>query len=369
MKKRMVIIAPLPAIRKRTRLTKIARYFGERGYSIAFWGWERLPGEAEPAQAGASDRILLRGGGYSASAARARYPLWGLRVLQHALKLPADTVVWALGLETALPAVLAARVKGFKVIFDDADRFLLLRTFPRPLYKVVRALEVQASERSLMHIIPGEERYDYSSSKFFVLKNMPSKVEVDGLPLPENWDSGGDLCVYVNGWLGDGRGMGPVLDAARRLEGEPIRFIAAGRVDCDAAREFVALPNVTYLGELPNRTALAWYQVADFVFTYYDPKVPINRYAEANKWGDAMVLGVPVLVNREVETARFLMAAGAAAAHAYEDTAGLAEFLRGVAHDRGRLAAMREAVQTLADRHGYFEDGLGRIRERIEKEQ
>ncbi|ARN70862.1 hypothetical protein BST91_03965 [Nonlabens tegetincola] len=50
-------------------------------------------------------------------------------------------MVWALGFESAFPLLLASKIKGFKLYFDDADRFSMLFNFPKPLKFGIQFLE------------------------------------------------------------------------------------------------------------------------------------------------------------------------------------------------------------------------------------
>lgn len=316
------IIAPLPSISKRTRLTKIVENL-HSFEKISFYGWQRQNDEyTDP-----NSKIILKGGGYSSKKARLMYALWSSKVFINSLSFEEDTLVWALGFESAFPAILASKIKGFKVIYDDADRFSSLFNFPFFIKKPLIELEKYSSKKSFKHIIPGLDRYEFNSSKFFILKNTPTTNDIkkahdfildDRLVRKlESFDS----VIYVNGWLGEGRGMRIIHDVAKRLPNKA--FLLAGRIDSTYAEAMVDFENVIYLGELPQYQALAYYRKAHFIFTYYDPTIPINKKAEANKWGDALQFSVPIIVNSEVITAGYLRDSGCTISHDYEDVDSL----------------------------------------------
>lgn len=354
------IIAPLPSISKRTRLTKIVEC--NRSFSkIKFYGWQRLNTEIIES----NSKIILKGGGYSSKKARIMYILWMLKVFFIALSFKKNEVVWALGFESAFPAILASKVKGFKVIYDDADRFSSLFNFPNTVKKILIKLEIYTSFNAFKHIIPGKERYEFDSPNFFILKNTPTSEDIDrarNFSLNENIVKRLEkfpFIVYVNGWLGEGRGLKMIHDVAHALP--DIGFLLAGRVDSVYAEKMISFENVLYLGELPQYEALAYYKLSHFVFTYYDPKIPINRMAEANKWGDALQFSVPVIVNAEVITAQYLRDVKATISVGYEDFDLLILELKQILDTPQNYQKLIDSIKTLQQKFPTFDLQLKKL--------
>src|SRR5690606_3927931 len=103
------IFAPVPAIRKRTRLVKLCAILRNAGLSIRYYGWLRNKNEAEDvADPDVKETPILRGGGYRSNWTRLYYPLWMLAVLWRALWLPKGGTWYCLGFESAFPALLIA---------------------------------------------------------------------------------------------------------------------------------------------------------------------------------------------------------------------------------------------------------------------
>ena len=360
MSEEIVMLAPLPALRKRTRLAKMAPVLAARGHPIAFYGWERLPDEAAAFAwdgPGVTERTILRGGGYAAGRARALYPLWMWRVFRQVLRLGRGRLLFCLGWETAFPALLAARLTGSRVVFDDADRFSMIVRLPGPAGALLRRLERWASRRAALHVIPGFARYEWRHARMVVLRNSPLSADFDAARAAPPPRPAGAVVLYANGWIGQTRGAPVFLELLERARaaGLDLRLVIAGRVDGEAAPRLVADPGVIFLGELPQREALAWYAVADAVLTYYDPAVAINRKAESNKWGDAVFFGCPIIVNAEVETARPLVERGAALAVPYHDVEGLLRIVAGLAGDSPARAQAAQAVASFRPEYPVFD--------------
>lgn len=362
----LVIIAPLSAMRKRTRLAKMARYLEGRGIDVQFFGWERVERELEHLEwrgSSISERAILRGGGYASRLARVMYPLWMLAVLMRCLMLPRGTLVWALGWETAFPARIAAGVRGLHVVFDDADRFSMLIRLPKFLQAALVRLERWTSFRCTMHIVPGWSRYDWSHMRMRLLRNSPLRIDYEHALSVSRAYPKNAVTLYVNGWIAWDTGSKIVLEALRILDARDVKFnlIVAGRVASRDGEKLVALSETDFKGEIPQRDALELYRKCDLALTLYDPSVSINQHAESNKWGDCVFLGTPFIVNTEVQTAAKFVSSGAALSFPYNDPAALADIVEEVATDPSILDRIRENLKKFQSDYQPFEDQLDSV--------
>ncbi|MEP0266478.1 hypothetical protein [Dokdonia sp.] len=359
-------IAPLSALSRRTRLYKVALYLHGKGVkSIKHIGWERLPEEAKEFAFDfeIQKEIIQSGGGYGGSKVKKMYFLWMLRLFFKSFGIKKNEVVWALGFESAFPLLLASKIKGFKLYFDDADRFSMLFNFPKPVKVIMQLCEKITSRNAYKHIIPVRERYDFSSSKFYILMNMPSESEIikaKELAIANKWIKA-SIVININGWLGAGRGMKTALELCKSLEGKDVAFILAGKLDCPEAKELAEKKNVQYIGEVSNAEALSSYIVSDFVFTYYDPSSVINTLAASNKWGDAIKTGIGVIVNKEVITANYLADANVSISFPYDNVKDLSSDISEYISNLSRIELIKENSRNISNEFGYFEDQLEKL--------
>jgi len=312
-------------------------------------------------------KILLKGGGYNSKWIKLYYPLWMISVFFHLMLRRPKNPVYCLGFETAFPAWVTSKITKIQYVFDDADRFSMIIRLPSPINKLVKFLEKKTSEGSLVNIIPGYERYEFTNKKQTILKNMPDSQAIEKSNHISIKRPTAKLVIYVNGWMGETRGLPIILELAKRsLEAKTdIHFIAAGNATDKSARFFIKLPNVTYLGSLENHEALAWYKASDFIFTYYDPAIEINRYAESNKWGDALTFGVPIIVNSEVTTAKFLRDGDVCISVPYHDIDVLENELNSILEDTSLLENMKKKIPCIHSEIQFFDKGMKAILEKV----
>ena len=366
MNNKIVIVAALSSVSKRVRLFKITKFLHGLGVKqFEHIAWERKKGESveQGLDFDLQKTVILRGGGHGGIKVRLMYFFWILKVFIKSFTIKKNDIVWALGFESAFPMLLSSRIKGFKLYFDDADRFSMIIRTPFPLNRIIEKLEMLTSRKAYKHIVPAIERYDFESENFFLLQNTPSLSEIKEafkLYTEKEWLKA-KIIININGLLSDGRGLDIALKLYDKLEKEDVGFILAGRVDCVSAKILKEKDKVQYLGEVTNAEALSSYFASDFVFTYYDPKMKVNQMAASNKWGDAIFTNTGIIVNDEIKTAASFIKNGVAISHPYNDFENLADEIMSYSRDIDRLKKMQENLNCMKLEFSYFEDQLERL--------
>lgn len=372
--KNIKIVAPLSSLSERTRLYKLTLFLHDGlGYkNIKHVGWERIPGEREEKRFDfeIEKKIILEGGGYGTKKVRWLYFMWMIKVFFHCLKFGKKDIVWALGFESAFPAMVASKIKGFSLVFDDADRFSMIFKFPSIIDKILKFFEKLTSRNVMYHVVPGEERYNFASKKFYVLKNTPSESQLEkAKQISENLEKPANFVININGWLGSGRGMNEALALVNRIETEDIKILLIGKLDCESADELAEHKNVIYRGKLSNAETLANYFISDLVLTYYDPKLEINQYAESNKWGDAIKTGIGIIVNEEVKSAKFIKENDLGIIVPYNDIDALVHEIQTLLKNPAKLEKLKSNAQQYSEIMPFYEDQLIQLFKKINNEK
>jgi glycosyltransferase involved in cell wall biosynthesis len=363
-------IAPVSSLQRRVRLAKLAKMLLRTGYNIQHLGWERVPGEM--AEGGWSDsrvraKPLLKGGGYAQRRARLMYPLWMVAVFLRLLFARRGSVWFALGWETAFPALIASYVSGARVVFDDADRFSMLFEIPGPVGRLVRSLESWTSRNCVLHIVPCFSRYEWRHDGMFELRNVAMEEDYSAARAQPRARPRETCVIYMNGWIARDTGADFLQAAVLRLRerGLECRVLLAGKIASETGAELAELAGVQFVGDIEQRDALQWYAATDVVVTLYDPAVPINTYACSNKWGDCIHLGTPFIVNTEVVEALRFIASGAALGVRYGDIEALANAIERLSLDHDLRDRARVALARHRGDLPPFEEQFGALAKRL----
>ena len=310
----------------------------------------------------------MHGGGYSNNKLKLYYLIWMIKIFFYGFKIKKDSVVWALGLETALPLLLSSKVRRYKLVFDDADRLVLLFNFRGLLKKIITCLEKFTSKNVKLHIIPGKARYDYETRTLKIIKNTPSSRELE-LAHKEFtnriWPEA-KLVINLSGWLADTRGVEHALFLSKQLKNnKDCIFIVCGRSDSLLLDELIKQGNVVYLGRVSNSCALAASMASDLMLTLYDPKIEINKYAESNKWGDAIFTNTAILLNNEIKTADFLREGRVCLETSYKDKYEMLKLIKRCIADRSIIEEKKKNIELLAKSQLFFEQQIHSLLETI----
>ncbi|MFI3246852.1 MAG: hypothetical protein R3Y10_10290 [Ferrimonas sp.] len=360
----LYIISPLANLSKRTRLNKLVDFwFNNRKESIVHVCWEREKGDViEDEFSDVRKKIILTGGGYQGVKVRFMYFLWFTKVFFNSWFIPKGSIVWCLGFESTLPLIPASKIKKIHVIYDDADRFSMIFKMPKFIRAIVEKMEFFCSKNVKWHIVPSLERYDKITDKMIVIPNIPSAMSLEKAKLfyqNNKWESS-KLIINVNGWLSDNRGIKLLYEVVKNFSKEDVLVYMSGKLSSSYANKLSELSNVIYLGHVSNHVTIASCFASDFVFTFYDPSVEINRYAESNKWGDAIMTNCGILSNSEIISVKKYVDSKVAITSDY-NCDSLYDLIVKLTTNDFLKDKIKENVSLEADKIISFENYLGRL--------
>ncbi len=330
------------------RVEKIARALLGAGYTVHLLGWdrsaslparalenglqiERLPIRAEFGRGLANLPNLLRW----------QWGLWGwLRRNRRAYD-----VIHACDFDTILPALLAKRLWGKRVVYDIFDFYAdHLRATPRPLVRAIRRADLGAIDRADALILADDSRREQirgsAPRRCTVVYNSPEDLRAGLEAPPEAGDTGLRLC-YV-GLLQVERGIFELLQVLERRPTWRLDLAGFGGDEALIRERIAAMPNVTWHGRIPYRQALQLSLAADALFATYDPAIPNHRYASPNKVFEAMMLGKPVIVARDTHMDRLITAANCGLVVPYGEVQALEAALARLEADPGLRRSLGE---------------------------
>jgi len=201
---------------------------------------------------------------------------------------------------SVVPALWTKYVHGTKLVFDIRDN--VGAGHKSVFTNVLAAIERFAAKKSDVIIIVRDGRKEFLprgvEDRIFVIPNTPfHDVEAPAITHPHP----APMVINVSGYLGKWRNI-PALCAATRLC-KDIKLDVYGNVyDNSTMRHFVDA-GVDNIESIPNDKALKRMGSADMVAIMYDDRIHINKYADSNKYYEALMLGKAVLCTKMMELA------------------------------------------------------------------
>lgn len=293
------------------RVTKLLKILQGEGYQVTYIGWDisassyfsykrRINNEGY-------EEIIMNGKlllGYPFFS----FPLWWIFSFFCLLELN-WSIVHVVNFPSIFPAILAAKLKKKKVIYDIEDTYidqlpnkqLHLREFglsiDRLSMKFVNAVvlvdEMQIEE---FHGIPNDKVVVIYDTPFPILTPSKKSFEWSGFK------------IFYAGRIGKGRHLN--LDSMIKAVGsiKDVKLILAGTGDRDLITEInsaaSAMPDkIIYLGWVPYDKVLELSLEVDLLFSLRDPNPPNQKYICGSKFLEAMMFGKPILVNKGTSTA------------------------------------------------------------------
>jgi glycosyltransferase involved in cell wall biosynthesis len=248
------------------------------------------------------------------------------------------SVVCAVNEELAF-AVLPFKGRYYRALVCDIFDSLGARAGTRAWYKrgVLRAVSYLGLAGADRLIATDEHRRDMLGSfsgKAIVVENVP---EDPGPALAQQIPSG-PIRIWAAGSIEREKGFPELLQAVEQLP--DVQIVSAGWPYDDFASEvFLKHPRVEFHGIVTARRSLELAASCDAVFCFYAPLHAYRANASPNKVYDAMAVGRPVFINREVRLATWVEDTGVGDVCAYADVAGLRHLIAELMERRATLPA------------------------------
>jgi hypothetical protein len=359
--KELILITRVQTISQRVRVSKLVHLFDEMAAENPDqWKFSLVKLNNPAAQGEQMKHVAITGIGKIYPRKSVEYVRWMIALLGFLFKNLSrrkQQVYYALGFESALTVYLFTRIFRCEFIYDNADSFYLSHKHNATLKSILRSLEFAIARSSNLHILPDEYRADGFPYKqnIELIKNFPSqRAYLKAKELAADYTrEEGIKYIYINGWLPPTRGLAMIREALSGLPaGIGLKVLVAGKYD-ENLKDILELPFVEYLGHLSNEKSLSYYFISDFVLTFYDPSIEINKLASPNKWGDAILTNTVPILNSEILTKDYYFASKGYLEVPYGDGTQLRAIFTDIAENKTNLPALKEK---LAGNPVYFWD-------------
>jgi len=329
-----VIMIRSNAINPDVRLEKEATSLAEAGYTVKLLGWDR-DGHAPRTErrAGYSIQRIPLQAHYGGRKVFFYLPIYWMIVFFQLLNEEWD-IVHAADFDTYPPALLAAKIKRKRIIYDIFDFYADLVPLPKSLRNCVAYLDTFLMRFADALIIVDPSRLKQigraESLRVTILFNTPEDLDTSSknFQTPE----GSPFMILFAGILIPGRDFESIVEAGKEIDDIHITFAGFGPLTERVKSLGNQFPYVTFIGTIPHSEVIQRTLQSDLLFAFYDPGIPNNRYSSPNKLFEAMMCGKPILVN---------------------DGTSMAEIVReencGIVVPYGDVNAIRHAIMRLKD--------------------
>ena len=247
----------------------------------------------------------------------ARWWLWELRVL---MKLRPDAV-HSCDLDTAIPAILYAKITGRRLVYDIFDFYAYM--IAQPIGAITKGILAKA------------ERFIARRADLVILADMARAVQLGGgvrghieeiMNVPEQTrleeSEEHEFTIFYGGMISEERGLRQLVQATS-LAGAKLIVAGHGADEASLIPLFKQNPHVTFLGNIPYEDVLRWTARCHLIGVLYDPAIPNNRLASPNKLFEAMMLSKPVITNEGIRPADIVRDIGCGLVVNYSDADAL----------------------------------------------
>ncbi len=310
---RSVLMLVTNEYRPDPRVHKEARALLQGGYDMVVAAWDRTWARPlrEDMEGVHVHRLRTRKvGGQIALALN--YPLFLLRALGEARRSKPD-VIHAHDLDTLPIGLLISRLRRVPLVFDAHERYaeMIALDVPRTVSRAVQRFEDMLVPKADLVVtineVMAEGLRKHSQEDVLVVMNV---IELPPLSKMRVHEDQGPIVLFNPVTFEPMRYLEESMDAASKIPGCILRIAGSGRLKGAVERASQMYPNVEYLGYLPFTELLEEYTKADVVLILADPANENYRTGIANKMGEGMAFGLPVLASRGTLTGDIVEANG-----------------------------------------------------------
>lgn len=284
------------------RLSKYINCLTELGHKVYFWGWNRSCKPNTNLKV-SECHYLIQGGGFGGKKVAIRYPLWMLKLFLICLfsgKLKEKQIV-AVNFDAALPIFFACFIRRVPYIYEIHDEFALSYNFPNWLKSFIRWIDHTIMQNAKLVIHVDENRVTYKNCNHIIIENAPDDYWKGA---ERSYDTITNTFAVI-GNISDVRGITQIRKFAS--EHTYVKILLVGKFYNEKLKaDLLSLPNVEYYNYMPQNKLFKIMEKCCAIFSLYDPSLEINRLAASNKVYDAMMMGIPVITNKEVINSKFI---------------------------------------------------------------
>jgi glycosyltransferase involved in cell wall biosynthesis len=208
-------------------------------------------------------------------------------------------IVHSCDFDTLIPAILVAKIKKKKLVYDIFDVYgdmITSTNIPNPLLNMLKFLEefsIRFADVTILADISRKNQLKNAEFKKMVIIMNTPKSEVNSSLKNDN----DEFIIFYGGLIAKERGLLQMIKAITDILDIKLIIAGYGYDEAELIPIFEKEKNIEFLGRVSHHKILECTKNADLLFALYDPTIPNNKYASPNKLFEAMLCEKPVIVN------------------------------------------------------------------------
>jgi glycosyltransferase involved in cell wall biosynthesis len=299
--KKRVILVKSNLLEQDPRLGKEIDTLRRAGYVVNLICWDRDCGASPAHQKAGNDgitEIRLRFRAPWGVGVLPFLPVWWCFVFYQVLKTRWD-IAHAINFDSVIPALIAAGMKRKSVIYEIFDTYEDLIVLPRLLRDALVWVDKIFLRAAKAVIMVDESRIEefagIPNDNVIVIYNSPSDLSMD-LNMPD-LRGNGVFNLFYAGTLNRNRPLDKVIKAVVALDGVRLTVAGYGEAVKEIESWAAKMPEkIRFIGKISYPEVLERTIMADLLFSFYNPDIPLVKYASSNKLFEAMMCRKPILV-------------------------------------------------------------------------
>lgn len=288
------------------RVEKEAKALASAGNEVTVLAWDRR-GDQAPSFKGEGFQVLRVPTRLAKGHFFIGLPSFSLKAIWKGLRLDCQ-VVHAHDFDTLPQALLIARIKGAKLVYDAHEHYakMVMLDMPRSVADRIDAWEARLVGKVDLVITANDLIMEYLRPNV----NGMGVVVMNCIDLPETAAKlrpvREKLQLFYGGTMEPGRCILELLEAVKKDERCILRIAGRGRFEPQVKEAAKECPRVVFLGFLNQATIIRETLAADAVVSLLDPSNENYRIATPVKLLEAMAVGVPVITTKGTLTAKIV---------------------------------------------------------------
>ena len=217
-------------------------------------------------------------------------------------------VIHACDFDTYFPALLAAKIRRKKIVYDIFDFYFEMSSWPKKIIQVLSWFDKKIMEYADLVILADETRIEQIApakpKKIIVFYNIPNITNktikwLANIQAKKNY-------FFYGGLLAADKMITEMIQMFIKNSQWKIDIAGWGKLEKAIIQISKKHQNISFIGKISYKRVLEKTAESNVIFAFYNPKIPNNIYASPNKLFESIYLSKPIISNFGIKIAQLI---------------------------------------------------------------